>query len=293
MPATPSTMLVYLNGHFLPKDQATLSVEDRGTLFGDGVYEVLEYYDGRPFAMQGHLDRLRQSLAGIRLPAPAAVDRLPEISDELLRRNHLTHARLYWQVTRGPAPRNHLPPDEPTPTVLAIPTPIAPLNVRAPVQCWKAITHDDLRWARCCYKTLMLLPNTLAKDEARRAGCQEAILHRNGTVTEGSATNVLAVCDGALWTHPADASILHGITRAIAIDLARALGLALHETALTVEQLRAAEEVMVTGTTARVTAITHVDGHPIGAGEAGPVTTRLHETFLKQLSQQCQPAGCT
>ncbi|MEX0741777.1 MAG: aminotransferase class IV, partial [Phycisphaeraceae bacterium] len=116
---------------------------------------------------------------------------------------------------------------------------------------------------------------------------------RSGTVTEGSAANVLAVRDGALWTHPADLSILHGITRAIVLDLARTLGLRIRESALTVEQLRAADEVMVTSTTVHITAITDVDGQPIGTGEAGPVTSRLHKAFIQQLSRQPQPAACT
>ncbi|MFA9476872.1 aminotransferase class IV [Phycisphaerales bacterium AB-hyl4] len=293
MNATSPATLVYLNGEFLPYDQASLSIDDRGTLFSDGVYEVLEYFAGRPFAMQQHVDRLKYSLAGICIDPPSVVDELPAISDELIRRNDMPDARVYWQVTRGPAPRNHLPPSDPTPTVLVTTTPTQPLSSNPPARQWKAITHEDLRWKRCCYKTLMLLPNTLAKQQAKRDGCQEAILHQGVAVTEGGSTNVFVVRDGELWTHPANEAILRGITRDLVIDYARAMDLTVHETAVTLDELRQADEVFVTGTTTHVTAITHIDGHPIQLGEVGPVTASLHDAYEQQLMQACCTAGQT
>ena len=288
---------VYLNGDFLPHGEATLSIEDRGTLFADGVYEVLRYSTGRAFAMHDHTQRLTRSLAGIELTGvdPAA---LASASDDLVRRNRLTDAKVYWQITRGPATRSHIiaPPNTdaaPTPTVLMIAYPADPPPPHDDPPTLAAITVEDTRWTGCWIKSLMLLPNTLARTRAARAGAGEAIFCRAkpGTdevhVTEGSTTNLIIVRGGELYTHPDDGWILPGITRHHVLRLARDLGLTVHESPFTPDTMLHADEVLITGTTSAVTAVTAIDGHPIGnasPGGTGPVTRRLAQAYRQAVA---------
>ncbi|MFW6059704.1 MAG: aminotransferase class IV [Phycisphaeraceae bacterium] len=281
---------VYLNGSYLPKHKAALSVEDRGTLFGDGVYEVVRYYGGRPLAIEAHVDRLRASLRGIALDAPADVAQLPAISDELVQRNNMADAKVYWQITRGPAPRDHALPAQPQPSVLVMSYPAAPVDAQRDCPGWRAITAEDRRWQDCWIKSLMLLPNVLARHAAQAAGAHEAILHRDGTVTEGSSTNAMIVRNDTLRTHPADRHILGGVTRRLVLDLAQQLGYTVREEAFTLDELRAADEVLLTGTTTHVAAVTHIDDQPIGAAAPGPVARALHEAFVRHVQTQCGAA---
>ena len=278
---------VYLNGQFLRRSEATLSVEDRGTMFADGVYEVIAYCGGRPLAMEKHLRRLGRSMDAIKLPATEATESLDRVSDELMRRNDYRDAKVYWQVTRGSGHRNHLIDPMMQPTVLVIAYPLPPLDLQAPPPAATAVLVEDQRWANCWIKSLMLLPNVLAMSQARDAGADEAILHRDGTVTEGSATNVLIVRDGQLWTHPTDGRILGGVTRDIMLDLARGMDITCHEQPFSTDELLAAREAMICGTTAYVTAICSVDGNQIGDGKAGPVTVKLHRAMMDYVAGQC------
>ncbi len=281
---------VYLNGQYLPKGQAALSVEDRGTLFADGVYEVVRYCSGRPLAMAAHLNRLHRSLAGIELPAPPEIDQLPTISDELVQRNGMPDAKVYWQITRGPAARQHVFPASPQPTVLAMSYAIPAIDPHAACAAWRAILTEDRRWRDCWIKSLMLLPNVLARNKAAAVGCHEAIMHRNGIVTEASSANVFLVKDGELRTHPANCQILAGVTRQILIDLARELDYAVREEPFPTEQLLHADEVLLTGTTTDVAAIVEVDGQVIGDGKAGEVTQQLHRALLQHTLSACAGA---
>lgn len=270
---------VYLNGEYLPADRAMVSVEDRGFLLADGVYEVLRVYDGKPFEIDRHLRRLRDSLAAIRLdcdPAPLA-----DITMQLLERNGLTDAKAYWQITRGPAPRNHAFPDSPRPTVYARLDAAEPLEAPDDVHAASVILYPDRRWLECGIKSLMLLPNALARQAAAEAGCIEAILHRGSVVTEGAATSVFAVIDGVLRTHPADGSILPGVTRAVVVELARKLDIPVRENAFTLDDLPGADELILTGTTRHVTAITRCGDHAYPVGEA---TRKLHAAFVEKVS---------
>ena len=283
---------VYINGQFHDPETATLSVEDRGTLFADGVYEVTHYFFGRAFAMDEHLARLRRSLAGIRLAEPPYVAELPRVSDQLVAELGVESASVYWQVTRGPARREHRLPVEPRPTVLAMayrsPRAQQALDPDGPVRTTRLMLADDVRWKHCWIKSLMLLPNALARDAAVAAGADDALMHDNGVVTEASASNAFIIRNGELYTHPADGRILPGITRGVLIDLARAEGLTVHEQAATVEELRSAEEAIICSTTTNVTAVTHVDGQPIGPGTPGPVTHRLHRAITRHVIATCQ-----
>lgn len=278
---------VYWCGRFLPRDQATMDVEDRGVLFGDGVYEVVRYYGGRSLAMAAHVARLRGSLAAMALPQMPDIEQLEAISDELVRRNGCPDAKVYWQVTRGPWPRDHVIPRQAQPTLLVMASSSSTLEQVAAATPARAILAPDIRWGRCSAKTLMLLPAVLARTQARDAGADEAILHRHGTVTEGSATNVLIVRDGEVWTHPADDFILHGVTRAITLDLARGLGLPVRERCYHVSELLTADEVLISGTTTHVRAVVSVDGRAVAGGQPGPVARRLLAALVEHIRGQC------
>ena len=274
--------IVYLDGEYLPLEKATVSVEDRGFLFGDGIYEVVRYYGGRPFQLDAHMARLEHSAAGARLPLPPAVANLAGIIERLLVENNGQDICFYIQCTRGAArPRTHAFPAQPQPLLLVMPQALPALPPDARTHGVKALTVPDVRWGRCDIKSIMLLPNVMAKTQAREAGAFEAIMVRDGRVTEGSSTNIFAVLDGALRTHPSGTTILGGITRQLALRLASDLKLNVRESAFTREEMYAADEVFLTSTTAEVLPITRVDEHTIGRGEPGPVTLRLHEAFCQ------------
>ncbi|MEM9416591.1 MAG: aminotransferase class IV [Planctomycetota bacterium] len=279
--------VVYLNGEFLPKRDATLSVDERGVLFADGVYEVVRYFQGQPFTLDEHAARLARSLDGISLAFDA--ESLGPISDELVARNGLKEARVYWQVTRGPGqrgpafPRSHIIDPAMRPTVYLAAESAEPLAKDAPLPTISAITVPDDRWANCWIKSLMLLPNTLAKTKAHAQGAGEALFVRDGWITEGSSTNCFAVFDGELYTHPADHYILEGITRNVIIDLARQLDIPCHQQAFNATDLPAADACFITGTGTLMASVTQVDGQTIGKGVAGAVARRIWEAFLQRV----------
>lgn len=275
--------IAYLNGDFVPRDEARVSADDRGFTFGDGVYEGIRAIAGRRFAWDAHMERLAYSLDGLRIQC--ATDGLAAVCDRLLRDNGLLdgEAFLYIAITRGAAPRVHgFPAAATPPTVYATATrftrPVA-LRDRGAA----AITHEDLRWARCDWKTLNVLGNVLARQAASEAGAFEAILVRDGVITEGAATAVFAVLDGELRTHPLSRQILPSVTRAIVIEHARAAGIAVREVAMSLDELRRADEVFVCGTTTDVTPIVSLDGAAIAAGRPGPITRRLRAAFEARL----------
>ena len=279
--------IIYLNGKFIPRDQATLDIEDRGALFADGVYEVVRYYAGRSRAIDKHLARLHHSLESIGIARNAQIDSLIEVSDALVAQNNLPDAKLYWQVTRGSAPRDHIYPRNVSPTVMAIAYPGTPLEPDAPAKAVKCILLDDERWHNCNIKSLMLLPNVIAKNKAADAGAYEAILHRAGIVTEGCATSLFIVRKDGIWTHPEGRWILPGVTRSMVIDLAIGLGIKVHEASYAVDELLAADEVFLTGTTTHVAGVVAIDDVVIGDGKVGPVTAKLQAAFLQEVVRTC------
>lgn len=282
------TSIVYLNGHWLPKDQATVSIEDRGFLFADGVYEVTRYYGGKPLAMRAHLDRLHHSLDALRITPPAETDTLAQISDELIRRNNCPDASVYWQITRGVAPRKHKFPDPPVrPTVLAMCYPDQPLVRTGDPVALKAITRPDTRWWRCEVKSIALLANVLDAQAAHEAGCQEAILIRDGVVTEGTHRGLLVVHRGKLLTYPLDGRILDSITRRIALDLARGQGISVDETYFGRDVLDYADEVIALGSTTEIASIIEIDNKPVGSGEPGPVARQLLDLYRRLVIREC------
>jgi len=277
---------VYLNGEFIPKERATISVEDRGFIFGDGIYEVVRVLDARIFEWPAHAARLARGLSGIRIPLDAsAIDGLRSVCERLVNENGLTdgEATVYMQVSRGAAPRTHqFPPAGTRPTVYASASRfIVPRDQReAGVQ---AITFPDFRWLRCDLKTVNLLGAVLARQAATEAGAYEAILLRDGIVTEGAATNVFAVVDGVLRTHPLGNLILPGITRQVVVQLIHENGITLVETPVTQGELLRATELFICGTTTDVTPVVALDGKPVGTGTPGAVTLRLQALLESRL----------
>lgn len=282
-------MTVYLNGAYLDRAQAVVSVDDRGFLFGDGVYEVTRATQGQLFEGERHMRRLARGLDGIGLELPAGIaGELLEISGRLLRENGLEagDAIVYLQVTRGTAPRTHyFPPPGTKPTVFLSATRLkVPDDVRA--RGASVITLPDERWGRCDLKTVNLLPNVLAKQKAVTAKAFEAVLVSDGLMIEGASSNTFAVVNGVLRTHPATHRILAGITREVLLELAAELGIPVAERAVTLEELAGASEVMVTATTADVMPVVQVDGRPVGQGRPGPIAGALQRALLARMARR-------
>jgi D-alanine transaminase len=280
--------IVYVNGKFVPRAKAVVSVEDRGFVFGDGVYEVLRAIRGRLFATRFHNERLLKSLDGVRISLGAgdSPGKFVEIGRELLRENELLEgeATLYVQVTRGTTTRaHHFPPAGVAPTIYISAARFKPYADLAETGA-SVITHPDLRWARCDLKTINLLPNVLAAQAAKEKGAFEAMLIRDGVVTEGSRTNFFGVVDGTLRTHPCDSHILPGITRSVLRDLAADLRIELDETPITVDEIPGLTELFLTGTTTDVMPVVQLDGRFVGDGKPGELTRKLQRVLSESLS---------
>ena len=275
--------IIYLNGKYMPLEQATVSVEDRGFLFGDGIYEVIRFYAGRPFRLEAHLQRLHRSAKGTRMPLSPAVSDLPSIIERVRTENKLHNGEIYIECTRGPAhPRGHPFPVETNPTLLVMPVPLRPLPESTLTLGVATITVPDIRWHRCDIKSIMLLPSAMAKQQARENDAHEAIFIRNGVVTEGASTNIFSVIEGTLRTHPANEAILAGITRQVVLELAAELGQDVREEPFTKDQMYSADEVFLVSSTSEVLPITRIDGHMIGEGRPGPVSMRLRKAFQER-----------
>jgi len=273
---------VYLNGEYLPLEEAKIPVEDRGFLFSDGIYEVVRFYGERPFRLEAHIQRFVHSAEGMRLPLLHTVEDLPAIIERLRQENGLRDAEVYIQYTRGHAhPRTHAFPPEVCPTLLVMPLHMHLPPASAYDEGMPAITVPDLRWQRCDIKSTMLVPNLLAKQQARERSAWEAILVRDGLVTEGSSTNMFVAINGQVVTHPADCHILGGISRDTALGLAEKLGLIVRQEAFTVQEMLNADEVFLTSTTQEVLPLTRINDRPVGRGQPGPVTLRLHDAFRR------------
>ncbi len=283
-------MTVYLNGEFLPRADAKVSVDDRGFIFGDGVYEVVRALDGAFFTWDEHLDRMAVGLTelGFRKDFHPRRESLLEVAQRLLAENDLDagDATVYIQVTRGAAKRTHFfPPAETPPTVfLSVSRFTPPLELRATGA--DAITHPDLRWSRCDLKTVNLIPNVMAKQKAVEAGTAEAILVRDGAITEGASTNVYGVVNGEIRTYPLCNFILPGITRAVVLELAVDLGIPVREEPVMFDDLPEVDEIFLSGTTTDILPIVRVDGRTIGTGAPGDVASRLREALAQRMEAE-------
>lgn len=271
-----ASKIVYLNGEYLPLAEAKISVLDRGFLFGDGVYEVIPSYYGKLFHLDDHLQRLENSLAVVRLPNPHSRGEWQAIFTPLLAADKNQY--IYLQLTRGVAEkRDHAFPENVVPTVFAMSSDILPFaGTQSGIA---AVTMDDSRWKLCHAKTILLLPNILHRQAAIDQGGAEAILIKDGLVTEGAASNVFAVIDGVLVTPPKNNGILPGITRDVILELAAKHGLACKEGDINIDQLKTASEIWVTSSTREIVAVVELDGMAVGNGGLGPVWHTMNDVF--------------
>jgi len=275
--------IAYVNGAYVPLRDAAVHIEDRGYQFADGIYEVALFVGGRFWDLDGHLARWDRSLKALAIPAPMSERALRLVIRRLISANRHGDCYVYLQASRGVAPRNHPFPVEGTPPSLVIT--VKPLNLaKLDANARKGvavITRPDIRWGRVDIKSTGLLPNILAKEEAKKAGASEAWLVRNGVVTEGGSSNAWIIdARGVLITHPLGNEILGGITRQTVIRCAEMLQLRVEERAFSVEEAKSAKEAFITSAMNLVTPVVAIDNHKVGDGKPGPVALRLREAYV-------------
>ena len=275
--------IAYVNGRYLPRAHAAVSIEDRGYNFADGVYEVCEVREGRLIDERRHIDRLKRSLAELRIAEPMSSAALGHVLRETVLRNRVHDGIVYVQVSRGIARRDHaFPPDGTKPSLIVTARSIdLAANEKIAAEGIAVITVPDERWARVDIKSISLLPNVLAKQAARDQGAREAwLIDKNGKITEGSSSNAWIINrDGKLLTRPLGRDILAGITRTVLLDVIKAHDLVLEERAFTVEEAYAAREAFITSATQAVTPVVRIDGRPVGNGAPGLVASALRRDY--------------
>jgi D-alanine transaminase len=279
---------VFLNGEFLDAETAKVSVFDRGFLLGDGVYEVIPVYNGHCFRLDDHLARLQQSLDGIRLTNPYDNDNWTQVINQLIEKNGGGDQSLYFQVTRGAAPRDHLFPKGVEPTVFIMSNPLKAVPQQYKDKGIKAITVPDIRWKNCHIKAISLLPNSLMKQQADDAGAQEALLIKDGFLTEGAASNAYVIINGDIYTAPKDEKVLPGITREVVQQLCQQAGFNFIEQAATQAQLTQADEIWVSSSTKEVLAVTELDGQAVGKGQPGSMWQKIDALYQEFKLKQGQ-----
>lgn len=279
-------MVVHLNGRLVPAGEARVSVADRGFLFGDGVYEGLRSTRGHIIALDQHIERLRDGLRETRITGFDSASIGPR-SEELLNALGLDSAFLYWQVTRGtpsdPMSRLRVPADGSQPTVFGHATPIPPIDALDLPAPRSAALIEDLRWTRGHVKSISLQGGVIASYEAQERGADEPIMHRNGLITEGAATNVFAAVDGRIVTPSIESvPILRGVTRALVLEASPET----RDCPLPIDDLRRASEIVLIGTRTMVAPVTSLDGAPVGDGAVGPIARLLHERLVERIMQE-------
>ena len=270
---------VYLNGAFVTPAAAQVSAFDRGFVFGDGVYEVIPVYGGKAFRLPHHLQRLEASLAAIGLGNPLTHAEWGAVFAELIQAHGGGDQSIYLQVTRGAALRDHAFPKDTVPTVFAFSQPLKPPDAAQLANGIAAITAPDNRWLRCDIKAIALLPNVLLRQQAQARGAVEAILIRDGFLTEGAASNIFVVRAGRLLTPPRGPFILPGITRDLTLELAHAHGVDCRETVVSEAELLGADEIWMTSSTKEILAVTHLNDRPVGDGKPGPMQARFRQLY--------------
>lgn len=274
--------LAYLNGKYMPIEDAVVPIEDRGYQFGDAVYEFIASYKGKLFCLEEHLDRLERSMQALAFPTISR-DEIRDAIGELFKRSDFKRAGIYIQISRGVAPRNHAFP-QPAPPLQVVMTirQVSEIPEEYRQNGVSVITLEDFRWDRCDIKTVQLLSNVLAKQKAIEAGAYDAIfVSKTGVVRELTSSNLFIAKSGKLITHPLTQNILAGITRLVILDLCRKMNLAVEERFYKTDELFAAEEAFMTGTTTEVLSIVRVDTKRIGNGQAGPIAGQLSESLRK------------
>ncbi|MEX0648505.1 MAG: D-amino-acid transaminase [Balneolaceae bacterium] len=280
-------MQVYLNGSYMEQKEAMIPVADRGFIFGDGIYEVIRVVDGRFFMENEHLERLDEGLKGLKIVLSSDQrNSIPEISRTLLEKNdHLKgEATVYLQVSRGAAwPRTHTFPEPSVAPTLYMSAAAFTPHTKLHEQGVDAITLPDVRWARCNLKTVNLLPNILAKQKAKEAGVNSAVMIRDGVITESPNANIFCARNGKLYTTPASNYILKGITRKAVLSIAEKMNIPVEFTPVRQEELFEMDELFFSGTTTDIQPVTEIDGRKLGSGKPGPVTRKIQEGYRKIL----------
>ncbi|MEL7149227.1 MAG: D-amino-acid transaminase [Pseudomonadota bacterium] len=275
--------IVYVNGSYLPEEEATISIFDRGFLFADGVYEVTSVLGGKLIDFAGHAKRLERSLGELEMDAPVTQDELLRIHRQLVAQNELEDGLIYLQITRGAADRDFAYPEGATPSIVLF-TQAKPGLADSPKakEGMKVISIEDQRWGRRDIKTVQLLYPSMGKMAAKKAGADDAWMVEDGFVTEGTSNNAYIVKDGKIITRHLGNEILHGITRAAVLRFAREAQMQVEERSFTLDEARDADEAFITSASSFVMPVVEIDGAPVGAGTPGPIAARLREIYLDE-----------
>ena len=274
-----SPQLVYLNGVYLPLDEAKISVLDRGFIFGDGVYEVIPAYGGKTLRFEHHMQRLQNSLDAVRIVNPLSNDQWKNIITKLLSEKGKQDQYVYLHITRGVASRDHRFPDKTNPTVFVMSSILYSADSELLKTGVHAVTLDDIRWQYCNIKAISLLPNILLRQQAVDKGAVEAILIREGNVTEGAASNVFIVNNGIIKTPPKDQKLLPGITRDLVVELANKHKMAIEEVAISEQEFQTADEIWLTSSTKEILAVTKINEQVVGNGKPGLVWKDMYQKY--------------
>ncbi len=279
------TNKVLLNGRFVEEQEALVPYNDRGYNFGDGIYEYIRIYDGHFFTLQEHFERFLRSASELNIDLDETIESLTEKAEALVKENNVENGGVYMQVTRGAAPRDHaFPGPDVKPQMMAF-TRSYGRPLEALENGINAVTVEDIRWLRCDIKSLNLLGNVLSKEYAVKYNASEAIQHRGETVTEGASSNVYAIKDGVIYTHPTDNFILNGITRKVIKRIANEQNIPFKEETFTVDFLKQADEVIVSSTSVEVMPVIKLDGEAVGNGQVGPITRQLQKGFEQKINE--------
>lgn len=268
--------IAVINGKFMPLASAKVSVEDRGFLFGDGIYELIRNHEGQLFRLDEHLQRMERSAQAIQLDLRHSRKEWKGLITKAMERSRIRESKIYVEVTRGAAPRSHAFPQGVASTTVITVRPFEPIPERFRNRGVRVITTQDLRWGRCDIKSLNLLPNILAKQQAVRSGAFEAIFTRSGEIAEGTSSNVFAVFGNSIATPSMGPAILSGVTREMVLELARTGGLKAEERVITIADFLAADEIFLTGTTVEVLPVVQVDRGTVGTARPGPITQQFY-----------------
>ncbi|MGY6633337.1 MAG: D-amino-acid transaminase [Alkalilacustris sp.] len=274
---------VYVNGEYLPEEEARVSIFDRGFLFADGVYEVTSVLDGKLVDFDGHAKRLERSLGELEMDNPITRDALLEVHRELVKRNGITEGMVYLQITRGAADRDFAFPEAATPTIVLF-TQSVPLIEKPTAKTGiKIVSIPDLRWGRRDIKTVQLLYPSMGKMAAKKAGADDAWMVQDDFVTEGTSNNAWIVSGNRIVTRHLGTEILHGITRAAVLRMAREAQMTVEERPFSLAEAKAADEAFITSASAFVMPVVEIDGQPVGQGAPGPLSKRLREIYIDEM----------
>jgi D-alanine transaminase len=279
MPTQSTSPTVYLNGRFVPLEEARIPVLDRGFIFGDGVYEVIPVYSGYPFRMEQHLKRLQSSLDAIKLANPMTSAQWGRLVKRMITLNAGKDQAVYLQVTRGVAKRDHAFPSAATPTVFMMSNPMSVPARELVTRGCACVSATDNRWLRCDIKSTSLLGNVLMRQRAAEADCLETIMFRDGFLSEASSSNVLVVHGKTVAAPPNNHLVLPGTTNDVVIEIVRKARISLQLREITEDEVRSADEIWLTSATKEVLAVTRLDGKAVGAGKPGPVFRRVYKLY--------------